>query len=107
MSERHQVTSMSERHRVTRMAVIAPFYNESALVARFLERLLAVLTGMDVAWAVFCVNDGSADDTLARLVAAHDCEPRIKVIDLSRNFGKEFALTAGLYHCTADVVVVM
>jgi polyisoprenyl-phosphate glycosyltransferase len=106
-SAARSAVSMNERRDVTRLAVVAPFYNESARVFPFLERLTAVLTEMDVAWTVLCVNDGSADDTLARLVAAHEREPRIKVIDLSRNFGKEFALTAGLDHCTADAVVVM
>ena len=58
-------------------------------------------------WSVVCVNDGSSDDTIERLIAAHRREPRIKVIDLSRNFGKEYALTAGLDHAGADVVVLM
>jgi glycosyltransferase involved in cell wall biosynthesis len=90
-----------------RLAVIAPFYNESEQIARFLGRLLAVLAKMDVDWTVICVNDGSSDDTLDQLVAAHERDPRIKVIDLSRNFGKESALTAGLDYCDADAVVLL
>ncbi|HEY8013536.1 MAG TPA: glycosyltransferase, partial [Dongiaceae bacterium] len=44
--------------------------------------------------SLVCVNDGSRDDTLAQLLAEHERDPRIKVIDLSRNFGKEYALSA-------------
>jgi polyisoprenyl-phosphate glycosyltransferase len=69
--------------------------------------LTAALAGIDLDWQVVCVNDGSRDDTIDRLIAAHDGEPRIKVIDLSRNFGKEYALTAGLDHTGPDVVVLM
>jgi polyisoprenyl-phosphate glycosyltransferase len=89
------------------LGVIAPFFNESAHVSEFLDRLLAVLAGVDVDSTVICVNDGSTDDTLARLIGAHEREPRIKVIDLSRNFGKEFALTAGLDYSDADAVVLI
>jgi polyisoprenyl-phosphate glycosyltransferase len=87
--------------------VVAPFYNESAHVAPFLERLTAALAGIDLAWTVVCVNDGSSDDTLDLLLAAREREPRIKVVDLSRNFGKDYALTAGLDHCRSDAVVLM
>jgi polyisoprenyl-phosphate glycosyltransferase len=86
---------------------VAPFYNESAHVAPFLERLTAALAGIDLAWTVVCVNDGSSDDTLDLLLAAREREPRIKVVDLSRNFGKDHALTAGLDHCRSDAVVLM
>src|SRR3954453_11567740 len=89
------------------LTVVAPFHNESAHVAPFLARLTAALAQMDVAWTVICVNDGSTDDTLARLLAAREGEPRIKVIELSRNFGKGYALTAGLDHCRADAVVLI
>ncbi len=98
---------MSESNGPTRLTVVTPFYNEGADVSRFLERLTASLGGIDLDWSVVCVNDGSSDDTMDHLIAAHDREPRIKVIDLSRNFGKEYALTAGLDHSGSDVVVLM
>src|SRR4249920_2952142 len=66
------------------LTVVSPFHNESAHVAPFLARLTSVLGQMDVAWTVLCVNDGSTDDTLALLLAAHEGEARIKVIDHSR-----------------------
>ena len=94
-----------EALRYGRLAVVAPFYNEGTHVREFLSRLTAVLADIDAEWSIVCVNDGSADDTILHLVAAHDRDPRIKVIDLSRNFGKDYALTAGLDHCRSDAVV--
>src|SRR5258708_35891028 len=89
------------------LTVVAPFHNESAHVAPCVAGHPAVLAGVEVAWTVICVNDGSTDDTLALLLAAHEGEGRIKVIDLSRNFGKGYALTAGLDHCRAEAVVLI
>jgi glycosyltransferase involved in cell wall biosynthesis len=90
-----------------RLAVVAPFYNEGANVADFLGRLIATLEKTDVDWRIVCVNDGSTDETLARLVAARQHDRRIQVIDFSRNFGKEYALTAGLDYADADAVVLI
>jgi polyisoprenyl-phosphate glycosyltransferase len=98
---------MSESNSRIRLAIVAPFYNEGPNASRFIERLAAVLGGIDAEWTVICVNDGSADDTLEHLLKAHRREPRIKVIDFSRNFGKEYALTAGLDHCDVDAVALM
>jgi glycosyltransferase involved in cell wall biosynthesis len=90
-----------------RLSVVAPFYNESLNVGRFFGRLLPVLEGLGLDWEVICVNDGSRDDTLARLVTVHLSDPRVKLIDLSRNFGKEPALSAGLAHARGDAVIPM
>ena len=98
---------MSESKRPARLSIVTPFYNEGSDTARFLEHLTKVLAGLDIPWSVICVNDGSRDDTIARLVEAHERDSRIKVIDLSRNFGKEYALTAGLDHTGDDVVILM
>ena len=98
---------MDESTQRARLAVVAPFYNEAAHVSAFLERVSAALAKTDTDWSIVCVNDGSSDETLARLVEARQSEPRIKVIDLSRNFGKEYALTAGLDYAAADAVVLM
>ena len=89
------------------LAVVAPFYNEGPHATRFLKHLLAVLADIDADWTVICINDGSTDNTLDHLIKTHRHDHRIKVIDFSRNFGKEYALTAGLDHCDADAVVLM
>jgi polyisoprenyl-phosphate glycosyltransferase len=98
---------MRESNGPARLSIVTPFYNEGAEVSRFLDRLTAVLATIDLDWNVVCINDGSSDDTITHLIAAHDRDPRIKVLDLSRNFGKEYALTAGLDHTGRDVVVLM
>jgi glycosyltransferase involved in cell wall biosynthesis len=90
-----------------RLSIVVPFFNESLNVEDFFKRLVPVLDGLDMSWEVICVNDGSRDDTLDRLIAANGREPRIKVIDLSRNFGKERALSAGLSHAGGQAVIPM
>ncbi|HEX7390018.1 MAG TPA: glycosyltransferase family 2 protein, partial [Acidiphilium sp.] len=65
----------------------------------------AVLDAGGETWELVCVNDGSRDDTLARLVALSERDSRVRVIDLSRNFGKEAALTAGLDHARGEAVI--
>lgn len=87
------------------VSVVVPMFNEGANVDAFFARLIPVLKNIGAAWEVVCINDGSADDTLARLLAQRTSEPRISVIDLSRNFGKECALSAGLAHASGEVVV--
>ncbi|MFI4988745.1 MAG: glycosyltransferase family 2 protein [Alphaproteobacteria bacterium] len=87
------------------LSVVVPFYNEGPGVEAFFVRLIPVLEASRLAWEVVCVNDGSLDDTLDRLVAARARHPRIKVVDFSRNFGKELALSAGLAHARGDLVV--
>jgi glycosyltransferase involved in cell wall biosynthesis len=103
----YNASPMSESNRSARLSVVTPFFNEGPDVARFLDHLTKVLAGIDMPWSVVCVNDGSRDDTIERLIEAHRRDSRIKVIDLSRNFGKEYALTAGLDHTGDDVVVLM
>ena len=87
------------------LSVVVPFYNEGAGVEPFFARLIPVLDRLSLSWEVICVNDGSLDDTLARLIARHEREPRIRIIDFSRNFGKEPALSAGLAHARGEAVL--
>ena len=91
--------------RATLISVVVPFYNEGAGVDAFFARLLPVLDRLSHPWEVISVNDGSRDDTLARLMAQHERHPRIRIIDFSRNFGKEPALSAGLAHARGDAVL--
>jgi polyisoprenyl-phosphate glycosyltransferase len=89
------------------LSIVIPFYNEGANVETLFARLTPALDRAGAAWEVVCVNDGSRDDTLERLIAAHARDPRIKVVELSRNFGKELALSAGLAHASGDAVTPM
>ncbi|MHB1059065.1 MAG: glycosyltransferase family 2 protein [Rhodanobacter sp.] len=90
------------------VSLVVPFYNEGAAVEVFFETVGSVLAGIPGAiFEIICIDDGSRDDTLARLLAAARSDARIKVIELSRNFGKEAALTAGFDAATGDAVIPM
>nr|WP_290227168.1 glycosyltransferase family 2 protein [Trichocoleus desertorum] len=87
------------------LSIVIPFYNEALNIDHLFERLLSVLDQLQVQYEVICINDGSQDDTLKYLVKHHQRRPEIKVINLSRNFGKEVALTAGLDFSQGAAVV--
>jgi glycosyltransferase involved in cell wall biosynthesis len=89
------------------LSIVVPCHNEEENIGPLLERLLAVLHGLDRSFEVVLVDDGSRDRTLDRLREAHGAEPRVKYLALSRNFGHEAASTAGLRHAKGDAVVLM
>jgi glycosyltransferase involved in cell wall biosynthesis len=98
---------MSDASAQVDLSVVIPFHNESLNIRALFDRLLRVLRGLDGEWEVICVNDGSRDDTLACLIGMAGENPGVKVIDLSRNFGKEAALSAGLAYASGRTVVPM
>ncbi len=87
------------------ISVIVPMYNEADGLEQLWSRLVPVLEGLTPEWEILCVNDGSTDNTLAILRAVNAQEPRVRYVSLSRNFGKEAALTAGLFHTQAQAVI--
>ncbi|PZX34673.1 prophage-derived bactoprenol glucosyl transferase [Cupriavidus phytorum] len=90
------------------LAVVVPVYNEEAVVREFHARLSATLDGIGRLRAtVIYVNDGSNDHTLGILRALRQQDSRIAIVNLSRNFGKEIALSAGLDYADADAVIVI
>ena len=90
------------------ITILVPAYNEAGNIPSLLHELTAVLEGLaDYAFTVIFVDDGSTDDTATLLEQAASADPRIGVIELSRNFGKEMALTAGLRALDADAVIIM
>lgn len=93
---------------VATVALIMPVHNEEAAIAPFLEavyRNTEVLTEQGIAFDFIFVNDGSTDATLDCLLMAQKEDPRIRVVDLSRSFGKEAAMTAGFDLCDADAAI--
>jgi glycosyltransferase involved in cell wall biosynthesis len=89
-----------------KISIIVPFFNEGGGVEVFHKALGPVLAGiLNYQVEIICVDDGSTDDTLARLLALASLSPQYKIIELSRNFGKEAALTAGLDSAVGDAVV--
>lgn len=89
------------------LSIVVPMHGEAKNLDPLFERLLPVLEALDPRFEVVCVDDGSRDDTLARLKAWHAREPRIKVVALSRNFGKEVGIAAGLRYASGRAVVLM
>jgi glycosyltransferase involved in cell wall biosynthesis len=87
------------------LSIIIPIYNEANNLDSLFQRLEAVLNGLQISYELVCVNDGSHDHSLAALVTHHHRNSRIKIIDLSRNFGKEIALSAGLDYVTGQAVI--
>jgi glycosyltransferase involved in cell wall biosynthesis len=90
-----------------RLSIVVPLYNEEAVLQAFHARLAAVLDRLQLESEIVYVNDGSTDASLAQLRALRRDDARVAVVDLSRNFGKEAALTAGLDHATGDAVVLI
>ena len=78
------------------LTIVVPCYNEAEVIERFCGELVHVLEHAGVAWQVCFVDDGSSDSTLERLNSLANAEPRIRVYSLSRNFGHQIALSAGL-----------
>lgn len=89
------------------LSVVVPAYNEEEVLPEFHRRLGAVLDGLGVTSEVIYANDGSRDGTLALLEKLAAEDPRVAIVDLSRNFGKEIALTAGMDHAHGEAVVVI
>src|SRR5450759_4600985 len=88
------------------ISIVAPFYNEGEGVACFYTAISEVIDKIsDIDFEIVCVDDGSRDDTLAKLIVLVDRDPRFRVIELSRNFGKEPALTAGIDAAKGDAVI--
>jgi dolichol-phosphate mannosyltransferase len=87
------------------LSVVAPVYNEDELIDEFYARVGTALDGLD--YELVLVDDGSSDGTAAALGRIADADPRVKVVYLSRNFGHQTALTAGLDHARGDAVVML
>ncbi len=80
-------------------------YNEEENIGEFYAQVKVALERTGETWEIICVNDGSRDATLAQLIALHMSDPRVKVINFSRNFGKEIALTAGIDYAIGQAVI--
>jgi len=92
------------------LSLIVPVKDEEGAIAPFLERVAPILDGLlaagsEPAWEIVFVDDGSEDATLAAVMQAHGRDPRVRALSLSRNFGKEAALTAGLDFAAGQAVI--
>ena len=89
------------------ISIVCPCYNEADVIETFVSRLIDVLQPDVANYELVCINDGSTDTTLARLLELKNGPIPLRIIDLSRRFGKEAAIAAGLDHATGDAVVII
>jgi glycosyltransferase involved in cell wall biosynthesis len=87
------------------LSIICPLYNEQENIDLFLVRLKDVLVKLNLVYEIIFINDGSTDNTLQKLINAKETQSQIRIINLSRNFGKEAALTAGLDYSKGEIII--
>lgn len=104
-------TSVTEMHNTNHagpfLSVVVPVFNEQECILPFYQRTSSVLRAITEDHEIIFVDDGSRDATCDRIMALRARDPRIKLLALSRNFGKETAMTAGLDFADGDAVVII
>ncbi|MFZ5784881.1 MAG: glycosyltransferase family 2 protein [Acidobacteriota bacterium] len=99
--------SLAVGQRARMISVVVPVFNEEAVIPLLHAELLAALEPTGAAFEIVYVNDGSADASRDLLLERQVSDPRVTVVDLSRNWGHQPALTAGLAHARGDAVVLI
>lgn len=94
-------------HKDILLSVIAPCYNEEGVIGEFISRTVEVLEGYFQNYELILIDDGSKDATVEKIAEYQRKNPSIRLIRLSRNFGKEAAVTAGLEHVNGDIIVML
>src|SRR5688500_4414647 len=95
---------MNER---LRLSIVVPVHNEASNLPELYSRLSTVLAATGATYEIIIVNDGSTDGSLQLLRELHAADPRLKVINLARNFGHQVAISAGLDHAKGEGIVLM
>ena len=104
----HQLAAR-RRHRPVDplLSLVVPVFNEEESIDLFLDTVIPLLDQASLRFELVFINDGSLDDTFARLFERGRRDRRIRIVNLSRNFGKEAALTAGIDHAKGDILIPM
>ena len=89
------------------LSIIIPAYNEEEVLEEFYRRIVGVVSKIGLPYELIFVNDGSKDRTLQLLTSLGQQNEHLVIIDLSRNFGKEIAVSAGIDFCRGDAVVII
>ena len=87
------------------LSLIAPMHNEEESMERFFNTIFPILENIDENFEIICIDDGSTDNTINMLKEYYQQDQRIKIISLSRNFGKEAATTAGLFAARGKAII--
>jgi len=94
-------------HTTPTYSVVAPIFNERETIPHFYQRTIAVMERLGEPFELVLVNDGSTDGSYAELRRLHESDPRVRVIDFSRNFGHQIAISAGLDHARGQAVIII
>jgi glycosyltransferase involved in cell wall biosynthesis len=89
------------------LSLVIPAYNEAAVLDALYVRAAAALDATSLSWEIVFADDGSTDSTAQLALALHAKDPRVALVSLSRNFGKEIAMTAGLDHARGQAVIII
>ena len=89
------------------LSLVVPVFDEQESIGLFIDTVVPLLEREGLRFEMVFVNDGSRDETLAHLLARSAGDRRIRIVNLSRNFGKEAALTAGIDHARGDILIPM
>lgn len=103
----HSPSGSQSRRGHALISIIVPVFNEEDAIGPFLEHLAPHVPADEVDYEIVFINDGSSDSTLERLRQFQRHARHLRIVDLSRNFGKEAAMTAGLDHARGDAVIIM
>jgi glycosyltransferase involved in cell wall biosynthesis len=90
-----------------KISVIVPVYNEEEVIEEFHKRLTKTLENIEIETEIIYVNDGSLDNTFELLSSLKRKDERVAILDLSRNFGKEAAMIAGIDYSCGDAVIII
>ena len=90
-----------------RLSIVVPAFNEEGNIAALHRELAGVLPSLDIPFEIIFVDDGSGDGTWDRVKSVSRDDPHVKAVRLSRNFGHQYALLAGLSHAAGDAVITM
>jgi glycosyltransferase involved in cell wall biosynthesis len=88
-------------------SIVVPIWNEEPVIPELYRRVAEVMDSTDEPWELLCVNDGSTDNSLSVLLSLQEDDERVRVLDFSRNFGHQIAITAGSDFADGDAVIVM
>lgn len=105
--ERQLATQRQRRPADPLLSLVIPVFNEEESIDLFLDTVMPLLERASLRFELVFINDGSRDNTFARLFDRGRGDRRIRVVNLSRNFGKEAALTAGIDHAKGDILIPM
>ncbi|MCX6043976.1 MAG: glycosyltransferase family 2 protein [Chloroflexi bacterium] len=88
-------------------SIVVPIWNEEQVIPELYKRVVEIMNSTNQSWELICVNDGSRDRSMSLLCDLNSKDPRVKIIDFSKNFGHQVAISAGADFAEGDAVIVM